>query len=192
MNGNHTELISVDVTPRIYVASLADYNAGRLHGRWIDATLSPDAIRDEVRAMLQESEEELAEEWAIHDYENFSPVRLSEWETFEDVSEMARNIVEYGQLYAEVLAYFGDRGGLAESRKALEENYRGAFSSVGRYAESFVEEVYADVLSKLPDFIRREIDYDAIGRDMELGGDIFTIEMFTTDRGHEVHVFDAI
>jgi hypothetical protein len=28
-------------TPRIYVASLADYNAGRLHGSWLDAARNP-------------------------------------------------------------------------------------------------------------------------------------------------------
>ena len=38
-------------TPRIYVASLSDYNAGHLHGRWIDADQDPDAIREEIAAM---------------------------------------------------------------------------------------------------------------------------------------------
>ena len=33
--------------PRIYVACLAAYNNGCLHGRWIDAT-TPDEIRREV------------------------------------------------------------------------------------------------------------------------------------------------
>jgi len=46
-------------TPRIYVASLADYNAGRLHGRWIDANQSADSIRDEIAQMLTESEDPL-------------------------------------------------------------------------------------------------------------------------------------
>ena len=41
--------------PRIYVACLAAYNNGRLHGRWIDAT-TPDEIWGEVRAMLAASD----------------------------------------------------------------------------------------------------------------------------------------
>lgn len=40
---------------RIYVASLSDYNAGNLLGRWIDATQSADAIQDEIDALLRES-----------------------------------------------------------------------------------------------------------------------------------------
>jgi len=52
---------------RIYVASLSDYNAGRLHGAWIDATQDADEIEAEVQEMLAASPEPIAEEWAIHD-----------------------------------------------------------------------------------------------------------------------------
>jgi antirestriction protein len=41
---------------RIYVASLSDYNAGRLHGVWIDCEgKSGDEIQEEVSAMLRGS-----------------------------------------------------------------------------------------------------------------------------------------
>jgi antirestriction protein len=43
--------------PKIYVACLADYNAGRLHGAWIDADQDPDDIEREVWAMLRESKD---------------------------------------------------------------------------------------------------------------------------------------
>ncbi|MEM9374593.1 MAG: antirestriction protein ArdA [Pseudomonadota bacterium] len=39
--------------PRIYVACLAAYNDGCLHGRWIDAT-TPDEIWEKVRAAFDE------------------------------------------------------------------------------------------------------------------------------------------
>ena len=51
--------------PRIYVACLAAYNNGFLHGRWIDAT-TPDEIMEEVQAMLAASPIPQAEEWGIH------------------------------------------------------------------------------------------------------------------------------
>ena len=60
-------------TPSIYAACLASYNAGRLHGVWIDATQGIDHIDAEIRIMLSESFELDAEEWAIHDYENMPP-----------------------------------------------------------------------------------------------------------------------
>lgn len=40
---------------RIYVACLASYNNGRLHGAWIDADCGADAIRAEIAEMLRAS-----------------------------------------------------------------------------------------------------------------------------------------
>jgi hypothetical protein len=45
------------ITPKIYVADLAAYNAGKLRGIWIDAAQEPDEIRAEVQAMLAGSPE---------------------------------------------------------------------------------------------------------------------------------------
>lgn len=61
---------------KIYVACLAAYNNGKLHGRWIDATQGEDHIWDETRAMHAESPEPDAEEWSIHDYEGFEGASL--------------------------------------------------------------------------------------------------------------------
>lgn len=43
------------IKPSIYVACLAAYNSGYLHGRWIDASLGQNHIWDEVNAMLSKS-----------------------------------------------------------------------------------------------------------------------------------------
>ena len=39
---------STGPSPRIYVASLSDYNAGRLHGVWIDAAEELDEIWSQI------------------------------------------------------------------------------------------------------------------------------------------------
>jgi len=41
--------------PRIYVACLASYNNGVLHGAWIDAVQDADALQAEVATMLRAS-----------------------------------------------------------------------------------------------------------------------------------------
>jgi hypothetical protein len=41
--------------PQIYVASLSDYNDGRLHGAWIDAAQDAEQLAEAVRAMLDHS-----------------------------------------------------------------------------------------------------------------------------------------
>ena len=59
--------------PAIYVADLAAYNNGILHGVWIDATQDIEDIWQAVREMLKATPlEEVADEWAIHDYMNVS------------------------------------------------------------------------------------------------------------------------
>ena len=42
------------------------------------------------------SPEPLAEEWAIHDYEGFGSLRLSESESFQTVSAIAAGIAKHG------------------------------------------------------------------------------------------------
>jgi len=84
---------------RIYVACLAAYNNGILHGRHIDATLGESHIWEQTGAMLEASPIETAEEWAIHDYEGFEGAQLSEYASFEHVADMAEFIEEHGRLY---------------------------------------------------------------------------------------------
>ena len=73
-------------TPKIYVADLAAYVNGRLHGRWIEANQDPEDIHQEIQEMLAESPEPSAEEHAIHDYEHFGSFHLAEYEDIETVS----------------------------------------------------------------------------------------------------------
>lgn len=77
--------------PLIYVASLADYNNGRLHGVWIHADRSPDAIRSTIQAMLAASPEPCAHDWEIHDYEGFGAACLDPSLGIEVVSQIARH-----------------------------------------------------------------------------------------------------
>ncbi len=173
------------VSPRIYVASLSDYNSGRLLGRWIDAAVDEDQIMAEIQAMLSESKEEVAEEWAIHDFEGFAGLRLDEFEDMAKVSAVANLLLEHGAVFAGLVEHFGGlSSGLEEATTAIEEEYRGAFDSLTAFAEEFMEECHGDALARLPDVLRYHIDYEGIARDLELGGDIFTVEVEGS-----VHVF---
>jgi antirestriction protein len=173
-------------SPRIYVASLADYNAGNLHGHWIDAAQPVECIQRAISEMLAQSREPFAEEWAIHDYDNFYGLELSEWEDLEKVSEAAILIEEHGALFAALVQNFGGLSGLDEAREYIEHGYCGEFDDLGWYAAQLGNDLYHAELEALPDFIRNHIDWDAIGRDIELAGDVFTIEL-----GGMVHVFDS-
>ncbi|WP_019602825.1 antirestriction protein ArdA [Teredinibacter turnerae] len=163
--------------PRIYVADLAAYNNGKLHGVWIDAALELDDIQDAVAKMLKASPEGFAEEYAIHDYEGFGSYRVSEYEGLESVHEVACFIEEHEELGAELLAHFSS---IDEARTDIDENYAGCYESVADFAEELTEDSV-----QIPESLARYIDYNAMAYDMEVGGDIFTIEL-----GHrEVHIF---
>jgi antirestriction protein len=172
------------VPPRIYVASLSDYNAGRLHGEWIDAEMDIEDLENAVTRMLASSPEPLAEEWAIHDYEGFGPVRLSEYESLPTVNSIAKGIVEHGPAFAAWAAIVDDMDQLDR----FEDAYLGHWSSLTEYAEQLLDDMgIEDELDRVvPEGFRAyvQIDAEMLGRD--LGMDLSVME----DGDGSVHLFD--
>lgn len=167
-----------DTTPRIYVADLAAYNAGTLHGTWLDATDDIESIQGQVRELLAASPEPFAEEYAIHDFEGFDGFELTEYTCLARVHEIACFIDEHPDLAGPVLAHFG--GDLDDARAAIEEDYAGEYASTSDFVAELTEQT-----SDVPEHLAPYIDYDAMGRDLALNGDIVTVET-----GFEqVHIF---
>lgn len=166
--------------PRIYVACLAAYNNGRLHGVWIDAARDAWELWGDIRAMLLASPEAGAEEYAIHDCEGFGGVRIAESEGIDRVAAIAAFIVEHGALGAAVLDHCDDD--LEEAREAITDRYLGMHTSLVDYMQELTEECMA-----IPERIRGYINWLAMARDAELSGDLFTVET-----GYQqTHVFAA-
>ena len=163
--------------PAIYLACLASYNAGLLHGAWVWAE-DADDIQAGAREMLAASPEPFAEEWAIHDYAGFEGLRVEEYESFEAVADKAAFIAERGELGAKLAEHFG--GNLDEARRAF-ESYAGEYESLADYAEGFTLETGTEI----PAALRNYIDWASMAQDLELNGDVLTIEM-----GYKsIHVF---
>ena len=161
---------------RIYVACLEAYNSGVLHGQWIDATQGEDGIWNDVKAILKTSPEQYEEEGAIHDYEGFEGIQISEYEGFAEVAEYAEFIEEHGALGGLLIDHCGD---VEAAKTALEDHYHGQYESMSDFAERLTEET-----PTIPDNLSFYIDYEKMGRDLEIN-DVFTLE--TAHR--EVHVF---
>ena len=162
----------------IYVADLAAYNAGTLHGVWIDATDDLDNIWDQINKMLADSPEENAEEYAIHDHEGFEGYSIGEYEGIESTHDVACFLEEFTGYGGDLLSIFN--GNIEEARKAAEESYAGCYSSLSDYAEELTEQT-----TEIPESLAYYIDYEKMGRDMELSGDIYAIETAY----NEVHIF---
>lgn len=170
-----------DQTPiRIYVACLASYNAGILHGTWIDATQGAEHLQDETSSMLAASRINRAEEWAIHDHEGFPNGLVQEYSCFERVAELGSFLEDHPKLGAVLLSYYG--GHLPDAKEALTERYQGQFESLADFAQDVTEGT-----TDIPESLQYYIDYAKLADDMTLSGDVFAIELGFD----EVHVFYA-
>lgn len=156
--------------PQIYVACLAAYNNGKPHGRWISVTQGVDAIQDEISEMLKASPEPFAEEWAVHDYEGFGEISLSEWPDIARVSKIAELIEDHGDGFA--LWYTNQDGqhfDVEELEEKFLEQWQGAHDSPEAFADYLLEST--GQLSELPEWARNYFDYQGYARDLELSGD---------------------
>lgn len=198
---------------RFYVACLASYNDGILHGAWIEASSDVDEMQTAINAMLRasprpnvrrqtfldaEGEEHTvnidpgftkpddwtpqgepfasAEEWAIHDHEGAwagmgefpSLAKIAAWVEVLELAE-DRDIPE--DVAAELA--IGDSEDFSGTREAIEDNFQGGFQSLADWAEDFEDQ--AGDLKAIPDRIRYHIDWESMGRDAELGGNIRSI-----------------
>jgi antirestriction protein len=163
-------------TPRIYVASLTDYNNGNLHGAWIDADSDAANIHAGIQTMLSRSPLELAEEFAIFDHDGFAPWRPGEYESIDMVAAVGQGIDEHGPAFAHwaELVESSDPDDL----DGFDDAYLGHWRSVEEYAEDLIDGTGVFKVDDVPDSLRHYIqfDYEGFARDMELSGDITSSE----------------
>ena len=146
--------------PRIYVACLAAYNNGHLHGAWLDVD-DVDTIQDGINNMLKASPIPNAEEWEIHDHEGLG----SSAECFGDLEhivELAEFSKEHGDLGEAVLS---ECCGDLDEAKSMMDNYHGEYESEIDFAYHIVEDCYT-----LEGPLANYFDYEAFARDLFMDG----------------------
>ena len=174
--------------PRIYVASLTDYNAGVLHGTWIDATNDVDGMQYEINKMLAGSPSGNAEEFAIHDYDNFGTYRVDEYDSLGWIAKIAAGIHEHSLAFA---AWADQCDHDEDTLDRFEDAYLGDWTSVEDYAENLLDDtgILTELDNAIPDTLRPYVDIDIAGfaRDLELSGDITSV-----DHPGGVWIFDGL
>ncbi|MHB9149800.1 MAG: antirestriction protein ArdA [Thermoleophilia bacterium] len=174
--------------PRIYVASLADYNAGRLFGVHIDATQTAEEIERDIQEMLRRSPIPGAEEWAIHDYDGFGPLRLSESESLDYVARVAHGIETHGAAFA---AWADQVRGDNDALALFADCYFGEWDSLEDYAREMLDDLgeLDKLLEQLPQHLRPyvQFDFEDFADHLVLGGDIVVVD--NPDGG--IWVFDG-
>jgi antirestriction protein len=143
---------------RIYVACLAAYNNGSLHGAWIEASSDVEEMQGQVSEMLARSPVPEAEEYAIHDYE--LPVNIGEYAGLQAVADIAEFMEEAHDDDVAKAALGVTCGDVKDARDLLEE-YCGHFDTLRELGEN-----YADDCLEIPDHVQPYFDYEAYGRDL--------------------------
>ena len=158
---------------KIYVADLAEYNAGNLYGKWLDLDDFNDAdeLKEAVYAVPKVnpySNGKERNEFAVHDYDlDFTPdPNFGEYPDLEDVFRYHELCNEHGEAFA---VWFNLYNGRYLDRDRWEDKFQDAY--YGEYedytdlAEHMVEE---GLFGEIPESIACYIDYEKIGRDLKM------------------------
>ena len=161
------------VPPRIWAASLADFNNGIQHGTWLHAATSPEELGDQIQRMLATSPTDPgAEEWIIADTEGFGPIKLGSTENLQTVCDLAGGIEEFGPVFT---AWAAATGG--HEARAFRAEYLGEYPDLNTFALAHLAEAGLEVLLDLaiPEPARRyvQLDPEALLRDLQASGEIW-------------------
>ncbi len=152
-------------TPRIYVANLAAYNAGRMKGKWIEPSTDADELAEQVAKAIGGNVNR--DEWAFHDYDGFP--NMGETPPLEDVAAMAELLEEHPYAIVKAAMGFVDGDDVDALREWLDEGY-GVYESQRDYVEQMVDDMGGpSALSKQT--IDSYFDYDAFGHDVLIEAD---------------------
>ena len=143
---------------QIYVACLAAYNSGRLHGEWITPAKDVEELQAQINKVIKSSPAPDAEEWAFHDYNDFP--NLGENPSLEKVVEVQEAIEEHG---ADVVHGFLENWSV-EDLDHIGDAYYGHYDSFKDFAENIAHETIEGLDGDST--LARYFDYDAFERDL--------------------------
>lgn len=173
------------VTPSIYVACLAAYNAGHLHGDWIEfyEGIDADDVQTAIDAILKTSPEPDAEEWDIHDSEYFADFKSHDLEKLCQVAEL---IHQYGEEAVKGFISHVGEDYLFDRTCSFTDTYLGCFESEAAFCENHFD--ISESAAKIQVFdwatLDQFIDWERIANDA-----FINTYYSHTPHYNEVHVY---
>lgn len=158
----------------IYITDLAAYNNGYLIGDWVVLPMDEDDLKTKITEILATGAEACGdvehEEIFITDYEcDF--MEISEYANpfqLNEISEQAETLSNYELRAVKFLLYNYLVKDFNEALEKYEDVIIHEDATMEDLAYDFVNEFYS--LDSLPSIIANNIDYEAIGREMEMDG----------------------
>jgi len=154
------------------LTNLEKYNEGEL----IFTRLVLPATTEEIETAYDKigvAEGTMYEESFISDYEtDINGLSISEYASIDDLNELAEELESFDEYELEVFGAMLDFGYATDDalQKVQDNEYR---MYDGCFSMAEVAEMYADetgLLESVPDDLRMYFDFEAYGRDMDIGG----------------------
>lgn len=173
---------------RIYLTNLGKYNEGELVGKWLDLPCE-DMVKELVSIGVSDEPDENGnyyEEYFITDYENDYDYKVGEYDSLDDLNEIAEELENLDDYDREVVKAFIENGSdIEEALDGLRDGNYMVFSNCSDMADvayQYIEET--GLLNDIPEGLRNYFDYEAYGRDMSFEG-----TFIFTDNGNCIELF---
>ena len=147
----------------VYIANLGKYNEGELVGAWFTFPIDEDDVAERIGL------NKYYEEYAIHDTDNF-PMEISEYISIRELNRIYEMVQELPEYIAEALDEFISHYGSLEEvvEHSDEVYYYPDCDDMTDVAYYYIDELQA--LGDTPPSLQNYIDYEAYGRDLDMGG----------------------
>jgi antirestriction protein len=165
---------------KIYVADLAEYNNGRLVGKWLDLSdySSGAEVMEAIQEMLDEQTKkdkygDVHEEYAIHDFEGFPRSFYSEYMGESDFDALydIMKVADSSNLPLEVLMEaVSDLGYEDDPERVAEAYYSSVPASMGNEWRDFAYE-YIDSIGNIIEAVSKPeyyFDFESFGSDVRM------------------------
>lgn len=162
---------------QIYITDLAAYNAGHLIGEWVVLPMDEEELQGKITEILatgaQACEDDEHEEIFVTDYE-CEYMRINEYDSIENLNEIALTVDGLGEDELRAIRFLMDNSlvnGFEDAIAHYEEVIIHEDSTMEDIAYAYINECYG--VDSLPSIIANNIDYEAIGRELEMDGRYF-------------------
>ena len=173
---------------RVFITNLGKYNEGELVGKWLD--LPCEDIESELASFGVSDEPDehgnYYEEYFITDFENDYGYKVGEYDSLDDLNEIAEELENLDEYEKEVVNAFIENGSdIEEALDGLRDGDYMVFSNCSDMTDvayQYIEET--GLLNDIPEGLRNYFDYEAYGRDMSFEG-----TFIFTDNGNCIELF---